>query len=93
MGRAYLFVAQYLQLVLGLSPFRAGLWMLPATAGSILGSAAVRRISPASVMGGALIVAAAGFALLIQLDGTSGLGLVVTQGLIKIAICPFSEVG
>src|SRR5213079_1881601 len=28
-----LFIAQYLQLVLGLSPLAAGLWMLPASAG------------------------------------------------------------
>ena len=35
---ALLFVAQRLQLVLGLSPLRAGLWMLPASAGFIVGS-------------------------------------------------------
>ena len=33
-----LFIGQYLQLVLGLSPLVAGLWMLPSSAGFIAGS-------------------------------------------------------
>ena len=35
---ALLFIAQYLQLVLGLSPLEAGVWMLPSSVGFILGS-------------------------------------------------------
>jgi len=38
---AYLFIAQYLQLVLGMSPLRAGLWMLPFFFGFIAGSLAL----------------------------------------------------
>ena len=34
----FLFVAQYLQLVLGLTPLEAGLWSLPSAAGFIIGS-------------------------------------------------------
>jgi DHA2 family multidrug resistance protein-like MFS transporter len=34
----FLFVAQYLQLVLGLSPLEAGLWSLPSAVGLIVGS-------------------------------------------------------
>src|SRR6266545_3627897 len=34
----FLFVAQYLQLVLGLSPLRAGLWSLPSAGGFMVGS-------------------------------------------------------
>ena len=34
----FLFVAQYLQLVVGLSPLEAGLWSLPSAVGFILGS-------------------------------------------------------
>src|SRR5262249_54911649 len=33
-----LFTAQYLQLVLGMGPFQAGLWSLPSAAGIIAGS-------------------------------------------------------
>ncbi len=89
----YLFVAQYLQLVLGLSPFRAGLWVLPATGGSILGSMLapliVRRIRPAAAVSGALVIAAGGFGLLTQVDATSGLGLLVTGSVIfSLGVAP-----
>ena len=50
----YLFLAQHLQLVLGLSPVEAGLWLLPAAGGSIAGSILaplfVRRVRPAVVL-------------------------------------------
>jgi DHA2 family multidrug resistance protein-like MFS transporter len=74
---AFLFIAQYLQLVLGLSPLRAGLWMLPFFAGFVLGSMAsppmVQRVRPAYVMAAGLLLAAAGFGLLVQVDVASGL--------------------
>ena len=54
----FLFLPQYLQLVLGLSPFRAGLWTLPwalaFVVGSMLTPVLVRRIRPAFVMAGGL---------------------------------------
>ncbi|MGH2805148.1 MAG: MFS transporter, partial [Thermoleophilaceae bacterium] len=72
---AFLFLAQYLQLVLGLSPLRAGLWTVPSGAGFIVGSMLtpliVRRVPPAFVMGGGLVLAAAGFGLLTQVSGDS----------------------
>jgi MFS transporter, DHA2 family, multidrug resistance protein len=94
----YLFVAQYLQLVAGLSPLRAGLWVLPATGGSILGSMLapllVRRIRPATAMSGALVIAAAGFALLTQVEPNSGLGLIVAGSVIfSIGVAPVVTLG
>lgn len=66
----FLFIAQYFQLVLGFSPLKAGLWMMPFPAGFILGSMltplVVRRARPAAVMAGGLAAAAAGFMLLTQ---------------------------
>ena len=63
---ALLFIAQYLQLVLGLSPLAAGLWMLPSSAGSVLGSmltpALARRVRRLSSWRG-LGLAAAGLGL------------------------------
>jgi DHA2 family multidrug resistance protein-like MFS transporter len=74
---AFLFIAQYLQLVLGLSPLQAGLWLLPFFVGFIAGSMTapliVRRVRPAYVMASGLVLAAAGFALLAQVDMASGL--------------------
>jgi MFS transporter, DHA2 family, multidrug resistance protein len=83
---AFLFIFQYLQLVLELSPLEAGLWTLPAFGGFIVGSMLapliVRRARPASVMAGGLAVGAAGFGLLTQVDGDSGLAVVVIASLV-----------
>jgi len=74
---AYFFTVQYLQLVLGLSPLRAGLWLIPPTiagmGGSMFAPVVARRIRPAVVMSGGLIMAAVGFAMLTQVGGGGGL--------------------
>jgi DHA2 family multidrug resistance protein-like MFS transporter len=90
---AYIFIAQYLQLVLGLSPLQAGLWTVPAMAGFMLGSmlvpAIVRRVRPAYVMGAGLVFAAIGFGVLSQVDGGSGLAVIVTGSVIySLGISP-----
>ena len=89
---ALLFIAQYLQLVLGLSPLAAGLWMLPSSAGSVLGSmltpVLARRIRPGYVMAAGLVLAAAGLALFTRL-GPAGLGLLVTGSVVfSLALAP-----
>ncbi|UUP16252.1 MFS transporter [Nitratireductor thuwali] len=65
---AFLFIAQYLQLVLGLTPLEAGIWSLPSSlafiAGSMMTSALTARMQPATVMVGGLLIAATGFATL-----------------------------
>jgi MFS transporter, DHA2 family, multidrug resistance protein len=82
----FLFVAQYLQLVLGLSPLEAGLWSLPSAIGFIVGSNAapriVRRVRPAFVIGGGLAIAALGLGLLAQVGGENGLAVVVAASVI-----------
>jgi DHA2 family multidrug resistance protein-like MFS transporter len=78
---AYFFTVQYLQLVLGLSPLIAGLWLLPPTiagmGGSMFAPVVARRIRPALVMGGGLIMAAVGFTMLTQVSREGGLPLLV----------------
>ncbi|WP_017597918.1 MFS transporter, partial [Nocardiopsis lucentensis] len=63
------FLTQYLQLVLGVSPMRAGYVLLPGLVLSVLASfvavRAARRLSLATVIGSALVVTAAGFAVLV----------------------------
>jgi DHA2 family multidrug resistance protein-like MFS transporter len=70
----FLFLPQYLQLVLGLSPLRSGLWTLPWTAGFVIGTLItpplVQRIRPGPLMASGLVLSALGFLLLTQL-GTS----------------------
>jgi MFS transporter, DHA2 family, multidrug resistance protein len=77
----FLFVFQYFQLVLGLSPFEAALWGMPSAAAFIVGStltpSLVRRIRPAYAMAASLLLAAVGYGLLSQIDGASGLTAVV----------------
>jgi DHA2 family multidrug resistance protein-like MFS transporter len=94
---SYVFVGQYLQLVLGLSPLRAGLWMLPGSigviAGSMLAPAIVRRVAPAWVMGGGLALAAVGFTLLTQLGALGLAGLVAGTALTYVGLGPVFTLG
>jgi len=94
---ALLFLAQYLQLVLGLSPLEAGLWMLPSSLGFIVGSLLapllVRRAHPAVVMAAGLVVAAVGFGLLTQLGGASGLAVLVAGSVVfSLGLAPVDTV-
>jgi MFS transporter, DHA2 family, multidrug resistance protein len=89
----FLFVAQYLQLVLGLSPLQAGLWSLPSGGGFILGSVlgpmVIHRFRPAVVMTAGLSVAALGLLGLTQVGGSSSLTvLVVSMGVVALALAP-----
>lgn len=85
---AFLFIAQYLQLVVGLTPVQAGLWSVPGAIASIIGSniapVLVRRIRPAYVAAGGLGLAAIGFALLTQI-GTDSL-ILVAAGWVLISL-------
>jgi DHA2 family multidrug resistance protein-like MFS transporter len=82
----FLFVAQYLQLVVGLSPLEAGLWSLPSALGFVAGSQITPRISgrvgPRNLIAGGLAIAAVGMAMLTQVSGTTGLPLLVTASLV-----------
>jgi DHA2 family multidrug resistance protein-like MFS transporter len=74
-------VAQYLQLVLGLTPLEAGLWSLPTgfgfVAGSLLTSPMLRLMQPSRVLGLGLAVGAAGLVLMAWAAGTHDLALFV----------------
>ncbi|MGH3090954.1 MAG: MFS transporter [Gaiellaceae bacterium] len=83
---AFLFIFQYLQLVLGLSPLEAALWTVPSFGAFIVGAMLtpliLRRVRPAFVMGGGLALAAAGYALLAQVDGDSALATIVAASVV-----------
>jgi MFS transporter, DHA2 family, multidrug resistance protein len=92
----FLFVAQYLQLVLGLSPLEAGLWSLPSAVGFIVGSnlapRILRRVRPAFVIGAGLGLGAIGLGILTQVGGSlnadlallASASLVVSLGLAPV---------
>jgi DHA2 family multidrug resistance protein-like MFS transporter len=89
----FLFVAQYLQLVRGLSPLQAGVYMLPFfisfIAGSMLAPMIARHIRPATLMGVGLGVAAIGFWVLTRVGVTSGLvALVIGCVVYSLGLAP-----
>jgi DHA2 family multidrug resistance protein-like MFS transporter len=76
-----LFTAQYLQLVLGMGPFQAGLWSVPSAAGIIAGSMLAPRLtsvaSPARIVPAGLVLAGVGLLVLTFAGPSSGLAAIV----------------
>ena len=90
---SFFFVAQYLQLVLGMTPLRAGLWTTPFAVAFIVGSmltpVLVRSMRPAHVMASGLALAAVGFGVLTQIGATTGpLALVVALVVYSLGLAP-----
>ena len=73
--------SQWLQLVAGLSPLGAGLWMLPANLALLVGSSSsasiARRLGTGRTMATGLLICAAGLVLYTQVGALAGLGLLV----------------
>ncbi len=89
----FLFVAQYLQLVVGLSPLEAGLWSLPSAGAFIVGSQLapriVQRVRPGYLIGGGLAVGAVGLAMLTQVGPSDGLPMLVAASVvISLGLAP-----
>ncbi len=86
---SFLYVAQYLQLVLGLSPMEAGLWTLPSSlaviGGSLLAPAIGRRVRPGFAVAGGLGLAAIGLGILTHVDGDSALATAVLGSIVFAA--------
>ena len=84
---SFFFTAQYLQLVEGLSPMKAGLWSLPSSAafiiGSMLATVLVRKIRPAYVISAGLAVGAVGFGVLTQVEASAGLTALIVGSFIN----------
>jgi DHA2 family multidrug resistance protein-like MFS transporter len=74
-------VPQYLQLVAGMSPLQAALWLVPGTlagmAGALVAARLARRVPVRRLIGGALALAAAGFGSLALLGVGAGPAAVV----------------
>ena len=89
---ALLLIAQYLQLVLGFSPWQAGLWTLPSSGGFVVGSLAVpvivRHVRPAHVMSGGLALTAIGFLVLSQIRPWGLAALVTGSVLFALGLAP-----
>jgi DHA2 family multidrug resistance protein-like MFS transporter len=79
-------IAQYLQLVHGMSPLEAGLWTAPPAVGVIVGSTLAPRVArlvrPPLVIGVGLGVSAVGYVVLTQ---TGGLSVLITGAVVVSA--------
>ncbi|MEV4581432.1 MFS transporter [Nonomuraea jabiensis] len=88
-GGVYLFVSQQLQLVEGLSPLAAGLWMAVPALGLVAGSLAspvlAGKLRPGLVVGWGLVLSAAGFAVVLVGDGLGALIAGVTVAFLGMA--------
>ena len=84
----FFFVAQYLQLVLGLSPLDAGLWSVPGALMFIVGSNTapklVKRVRPAYIVVGGLLLAAVGLGMLSLINADSLVLVVVGNTLMSL---------
>jgi len=90
---SFLFIYQYLQLVLGLSPLEAGVVTLPSFIAFVVGSMAapmfVKRVRPAWVMAGGLALAAVGMLGLTQVTADAGLGVIIAASFVySLGIAP-----
>jgi DHA2 family multidrug resistance protein-like MFS transporter len=86
-------LAQYLQLVLGLRPLQAAFVGIPSAlaylAGSAIGPAAARRMSPAALLGVGLAVSIAGFALLAAARGGGAIAIIVAGSVVfSVGLAP-----
>lgn len=76
-----LMTVQFLQTVLGYSPFQAALWMLPTVAGTLAGvtavSALARRLRPGVLVPLGLLFVAAGFLWVTTIDSGSSVGMLI----------------
>ena len=81
MGGIALFMAQYLQMVMGFSPFYAGLWMIPQAIGMIIGlmvvSAIAKRIRPGFIITTGLLISTIGMLLIAYVPVIKGLVFLV----------------
>ncbi len=98
MGGVQLFVMQHLQLVLELSPLKAGLWSLPAALAAIVASmaapAVAARTGAGRVLSLGLVVAAAGLAVLARTSLESGVWwIVLSFTIMSIGLAPVFSLG
>jgi len=82
MAGTFLLVTLYLQLVLGLSPLKAGLWLVPMNVAMVIATMLApqlaRRFRPAYVMAVGLAIATGGLLLITRVDSVGGLALLVS---------------
>ncbi len=90
---AFLFVAQHLQLVLGLAPFAAGLWTVPWALAFVVGSLLTpllvgRAKSRATIVGGLLLAAGAAAVLAWAAQADTPVAVAAATVLLSLGLAP-----
>ena len=93
----FLFLAQYLQLVLGMGPLEAGLWLAPSgmvfAVGSLAAAPLVRVFSPARILTAGFLLSAVGFVILTWIESAEGPELALVAMLVFSAgIAPLGTI-
>ncbi len=97
-GAIMLFTTEFLQLVVGLTPLRAALWMVPvvatSTVGFVLSPLAARRIRPVLLISGGMAVSVVGMLVLTRIGADAGpLPLAAGWALINLGAGPLVTLG
>ncbi|MGW5675056.1 MFS transporter [Streptomyces sp. NPDC003860] len=97
-GGSMLLITQQLQLVEGLEPVEAGLWMGPPALMMFLAAIGspllARRVRPGVVMAATLALSTLGYVLLTQVESTGGVALMVTGfGLVYLGLGAIASLG
>ncbi|MFF8959971.1 MFS transporter [Streptomyces sp. NPDC014894] len=97
-GGSLLLITQQLQLVEGLPPIEAGLWMGPPAlmmfVAAIGAPLVARRVPPGIVVAATLALSTVGYALLTQVDATGGIALIVIGfGLVYLGLGAIAALG
>jgi DHA2 family multidrug resistance protein-like MFS transporter len=92
------FLAQFMQLGLGLSPFEAGLWNLPGIAAMMIVATLIPRLvgrfTPGTLVAAGLGLCGTGFLILLTLDASSGVApIVIATTISSIGIAPAATLG
>ena len=90
---AFLFMAQYLQLVLGMTAFEAGLWSLPSALAMVVASIAIPSLAgrfPANrLIAFGFVLSATGFAICTQVGAAgSPLPIVIGMTILSLGFAP-----
>lgn len=94
----YIFIAQYLQLVRGLTPLEAGFATLPWALAFIVGSLAAprlaRRMARLTLLKWSLVLSALGFVLLVGTPGPWGLAVMICGAVVmSLGMAPVIAIG
>ncbi|WP_459548638.1 MFS transporter [Nocardia sp. X0981] len=96
-GGVMFLVTQYLQLVAGLSPTTAGLWMGPPALAMLIGAIGAplvaARVSPGVVMSGVLALSLTGYALLASAGTDSTLSVVTGFAFVYLGLGVIAALG